>query len=326
MNTANVITILAFIAVLLCGALVLGLSAALKHRPAGRVRDRLNNVSRALNVQGRGGAAEDVARAERDARRRQFRHSMGRIGSAIDRIETVSGRRGLLVWLLGILFLAAVSVPIAVWVLPLPWWGKLLVAAGVPLAGAVAIYRKLNNRFSRGFLEQMPEVLDLIIRASQAGVPVPQAIRSVGDEFPAPVGPEFRRIGDSLFLGNDMTTVLDEAEARIQVPDFSFLSVCLLLQRETGGSLAETLSNLSTVIRARRDLRLKTRALTAEGRFAGGMISVIPFFILAVLWMVSPDYIAVLFDTETGHKLLMVAGGMLLVGILAIRKIANLET
>src|SRR5690606_1456256 len=142
----------------------------------------------------------------------------------------------------------------------------------------------LHDALPISFLSQLPDVLDMIIRASQAGVPVTQSIRNVGDAFQWPAGPEFKRIGDSLHLGNDLMVVLDEAEARICLPDFSFLSVCLLLQRETGGSLSETLSNLATVIRSRRDLRLKTRALTAEGRLSGAVISVIPFVILSMLW------------------------------------------
>jgi Flp pilus assembly protein TadB len=119
--------------------------------------------------------------------------------------------------------------------------------------------------------------------------------------------------------------VFDEAEQRLQLPDFSFLSVCLLLQRETGGSLSETLSNLAEVVRSRRDLRLKTRALTAEGRLAGGIISVIPVLILVMMSFVNADYIAVLFNTETGNTLLMAAAGMLVARTLLIRKIAKLE-
>lgn len=325
MSPADLVAILAFLAALLIGLFVMAVRGVLRQRPAGRVRSRLEGVTQLVRNPVRLQGAEDLSRAEREARRRQLRHSMGWLGHYMDRTETVAGRRGVYILVGGTLFLLIVTALVAWLFMPLPWWGKALIVVAVPCAGAVAIYQRLNEKFRLAFLEQLPDVLDMIIRASQAGVPVTQAIRSVGEEFAAPVGPEFRRIGDSLYLGNDMAVVLDEADVRIKVPDFSFLAVCLLLQRETGGSLGETLSNLATVIRSRRDLRLKTRALTAEGRFAGGMIAAIPPFILVMMSFLNADYIDVLFNSESGNKLLMVAAGMLILGILAIRKIAKLE-
>lgn len=324
MSTADFVALIAFFALLLLGLFVMTVQHALRQRPAGRVRSRLANQAQQVNV-GQQQAREDLSRAQREARRRQRRQSMGWLGHYIGRVEAVSGRRGIYLVVIGTVLLFVLTGFMAVLALPLPWWGKALLTLSVPAMGAVFIYGRLNEKFRAAFLAQLPDVLDMIIRASQAGVPVTQSVRNVGDAFAWPAGPEFKRIGDSLHLGNDMTVVLDEAEARIRLPDFSFLTVCLLLQRETGGSLSETLSNLATVIRSRRDLRLKTRALTAEGRLSGAIISIIPIFILGVLSLVNPDYVSVLFDTETGNILLFMAAGMLLIGVLMIRKIAKLE-
>jgi len=200
-----------------------------------------------------------------------------------------------------------------------------LIVIAAPIVAAIVVYRKLLERFRTRFLNQLPDAMDLIVRATQAGVPATQAIRAVGERYDAPLGPEFRRMGNSLFLGNDLQDVLDEAALRIELPDFSFFSVCLLLQRETGGSLAETLENLSGIIRARRDLRLKTRALTAEGRLAGAILSALPFLITGALMLINPEYINVLFETETGQSLLWVAVIMLVIGVVSIRKISKLE-
>jgi Flp pilus assembly protein TadB len=109
------------------------------------------------------------------------------------------------------------------------------------------------------------------------------------------------------------------------MPDFSFFSVCVLLQRESGGSVSEALENLSAIIRARRDLALKARALTAEGRMSGLIMSLLPFFIIAMLYTINRPYVEVLFITEAGQKLLWVAAGMLLVGVLSIRKLSRME-
>lgn len=324
MTTADFIAIFAFLGLLLAGLFAMTAQNALRQRPAGRVRSRLENLTQLTRNSGQQEALEDLSRAERDAQRRKLRQSMGWFGKYLGRVETVSGRRGVHKLVAGTLLLLVAAVVGAVF-LPLPWWGKAGSALAAPAMGAVVIYRHLNEKFRGSFLEQLPDVLDMIIRASQAGVPITQSIRNVGEEFTWPAGPEFERIGDSLYLGNDMTTVMDEAEARIQLPDFSFLSVCLLLQRETGGSLSETLSNLASVVRSRRELRLKTRALTAEGRLSGAMISAIPIFILVMMSLVNADYIAVLFDTDAGNKMLTVAAAMLLIGIAAIRKISKLE-
>ncbi|NYT61727.1 type II secretion system F family protein [Alcaligenaceae bacterium] len=326
MTTADLVALFAFLALLLLGLFVMTVQSAMRQRPSGRVRSRLENVGQLAGNSMHQETLEDFSRAEREARRRQRRQALGWLGQYLSRVETVSGRRGIYVlWISGLVLLVAAA--LGAWLfLPAPWWGKLLVALGVPAFGVMAIYRRLNDKFRLAFLEQLPDILDMIIRASQAGVPVTQSVRNVGQEFGWPAGPEFKRIGDSLYLGNDMGVVFEEAEGRLQLPDFSFLSVCLLLQRETGGSLSETLSNLAEVVRARRDLRLKTRALTAEGRLAGGMISAIPILILVLLSVVNPEYIAVFFYTEIGNTLLMVAVGMLVAGTLLIHKIAKMET
>jgi len=323
MTMADFIALFAFLGLVFIGLAAMTVQSALRQRPTGRVRSRLDNVTQLVRNPVARQAVEDLNRAERDARRRRLRQSMGWLGHHIGRVETVSGRKG--VYLLFGTALVSLILALIVLLLPIPWWGKLALGLGIPVSGVVMVYRYLNEKFRRGFLGQLPDVLDMIIRAAQAGVPVTQAIRSVGDEFGWPIGPEFRRMGDSLYLGQDMAVVMDEAEARIQLPEFSFLSVCLLLQRETGGSLSETLTNLAGVVRARRDLRLKTKALTAEGRLAGGMISALPFIIILMLWSINREYLMMLFDTEAGNTLLTVAAIMLIIGVAAIRKLSRME-
>lgn len=326
MTIADLIAVFVFLALLLLGLFVMTLQSAIRQRPAGRVRSRLENVGQLGGNPLHHEALEDLSRAERDARHRQRRQALGWLGQYLARVETVSGRRGVYVLFITVLVLLVLA-SLGSWLLlPMPWWGKVLVALAVPAFGVVTIYHRLNDKFRLAFLDQLPDILDMIIRATQAGVPITQSVRNVGQEFGWPAGPEFKRIGDSLYLGNDMGVVFEEAEQRLQLPDFSFLSVCLLLQRETGGSLSETLSNLAEVVRSRRDLRLKTKALTAEGRLAGGIISVIPILIIVIMSFLNPAYISVFFNTETGNTLLMVAVGMLVAGTLLIRKIAKMET
>lgn len=326
MSTADFIAIVAFAACVLLGLMVLVISQAMKQRPSSRVRSQLQKVVQGTTDPARRQVLKELERAQADARRRRRLKSMGTMGYHLNRLDTISGHLGLrlMVGVALLVFLGALAARQLGWLPESPWLSGMVVLLA-PAAAAVMVYRKLVERFRLSFLNQLPDAMDLIVRATQAGVPATQAIRTVGERFDGPLGPEFRRMGDSLFLGNDLQEVLDDAALRIELPDFSFFAVCLLLQRETGGSLAETLENLSGIIRARRDLRLKTRALTAEGRLAGNILSSLPFVITGAMLMVNPDYISVLFETETGHKMLWVAAGMLVVGIVSIRKISKME-
>lgn len=228
-------------------------------------------------------------------------------------------------------FVAIVSVSIAIsvlamcWLLPLAsWWAPLLLAAD-PLAILAVGALWAESRYKKRFLQQLPDALDLIIRAVRAGVPANQAIGAAGKEFADPLHTEFTQMGDGLRLGIDLKDVLADAQARIAVPEFSFFAVCLLLQRETGGQLTETLENLAYIIRARRDLVLKARVLTAESRTASLFIAAVPFLLVGALWFLNHDYIAPLFTTAGGLTLLKTAMALVTVGLALIFWLSNLK-
>lgn len=198
----------------------------------------------------------------------------------------------------------------------------------LPVQGGLVgflVFRFLRARFCRRFVENFPSVLDLIIRAVRAGVPVNVAIQSAGEELPEPIGTEYKRMSDALRLGVDQGEVMAAASARIGLPEFKFFAVCLEVQRETGGPLTETLENLASIIRSRMEVRLKTRALTAEGRTASKVIATIPLIIIGGLYFVGGDYIDILIQTRAGHHLLMIAGGMVVTGLGIIFRMTRME-
>lgn len=204
------------------------------------------------------------------------------------------------------------------------WWLPLWLILD-PLFVVFVGYRVMVGRFKKKFLAQFSDALDLIIRAVRAGVPANHAIAAAGQEFTEPLGSEFRLMGDGLRLGIDLKDVLDEANQRIAIPEFSFFSVCLLLQRETGGQLTETLENLSQIIRSRQEMAMKGRALTSETRIASNIIACIPFLVMGSLWFLNHDYIVTLFTTDSGISMLKVAMGMVFVGLAIIRYLSNLK-
>ncbi|MGS1115613.1 type II secretion system F family protein [Castellaniella sp. UC4442_H9] len=327
MSTLDLITVVVF-----AGAVLLALAALVarewqRQRPASRIRERLQRVSGGVHTATRAKVLAELRRAQTEARRRRHRESLGSLGYYLNRLDTVSGRGGgrrlVLAMggfaLLGLFLLILELVPVSIWTA-----GLLLVI--VPAGVGLAAYRWLVERFRRRFLAQLPDAMDMIVRASRAGIPVTQSIHNVGLQFAEPLGPEFRRMGDNLLLGNDIGDVLDEAVLRVELADFSFFSVCVLLQREAGGSITEALENLAAIIRSRRDLILKSRALTAEGRTAGLILSLLPFIVVGMLYLANSSYIEVLFTTESGRMLLWTAVGMLVVGVLAIRRLSRLRT
>jgi tight adherence protein B len=190
----------------------------------------------------------------------------------------------------------------------------------IALAGAAAfgapafLVRLAQKRNQRRFLDLFPDALDLIVRAVKAGLPVLEAIELTAREIEAPVGKEFERILGEIQIGVEIEDALQQAADRIRVPDFRFFVVSLMLQRQTGGGIAEILSGLSTVIRQRKALRTKARVLTAEAKASTAVVAAMPFIAGAGLFLINRDLMSVLFVDPRGRFMLGVAMGSLCLG------------
>ena len=324
MNPANILALAAFFGIFMLGMLVLTVRNMFIDGSAKLIKERVNQVTTLQNI----AQTVQVLHDTTDLfHRRHDHHGLIRnwLAARIGRIRSVSGLAG--VYLLGAAFaIGILSALLIAWLAVMSLWILPLALIGLPLMLIYFVYQHLIGRFRTRFLQTFPDTIDLIVRAVRAGIPAVQAISVAGQDADEPVRSEFRLMGDRLRLGVDMKEVLDAAVERIQIADFSFFAVCLLLQRETGGALTETLETLATIIRGRRDIRLKVRALTGEGRIVSKIISVLPFFILGVMYLSNPEYVSVLFNSQAGRKLLMIAAGLLVMGTLLIRKIANLDT
>lgn len=321
MTPVDILTAAVFIGSLLAGLILrLVLRSARSSAPA-IIKLRLGSIAQ------KNGGRDSIA-AERAASgfRAQVNNHPAKawLDARAERLRIVAGPRGALMVVAAATGMFSASLG-ALHYAPLPGWGTPLAALAIMAFLTFRLYHKLIARYQLRFVNAFPDTLDLIIRAVRAGVPVTQAIIAAGDEGAEPVRSEFKTMGDSLKVGIGVDDVLEVAVRRIEIPDFSFFSVCLLLQRETGGQLGETLENLSGIIRARRDLRLKTRALTGETRVASKIIAAVPFFILGILYLVSHDYIMLLFQRQAGHTILFIAGALLATGLLVISKMSNLD-
>ena len=231
----------------------------------------------------------------------------------------------LTIWDLVISGAVGVSVVGAIFITLLEWppvVGALL-AAGAGLGLAAARLRFSQRRFQKGFVEVFPDSLDVIVRAVRAGLPVLDAMEAAVGSVPEPVAGEFRRILEGLRIGLDLEDVMAKAADRIRVNDFRFFAATLVLQRRTGGSLADTLASLAGLIRRRKEIRLKARSLSAEARATAYLIAALPFLLLGLMSLIQPDTAALLFTDPRGQFMFGLAILLMLSGFALMRVLIN---
>jgi tight adherence protein B len=160
----------------------------------------------------------------------------------------------------------------------------------------IFVLRSLRMARQRKFEEQLPEAIDIIVRGLKAGHAIPVAIATVGRQMPEPLGGEFGITGAELTYGLDLETAMVNLRSRVGQADLALLVLAVSIQAKMGGNLAEILGNLSKVIRDRFKLRRKARALSAEGRYSALFLSLLPFILFCVLWLISPAYYGEVWD------------------------------
>ncbi len=171
----------------------------------------------------------------------------------------------------------------------------------------------------------MPEGLDMIARALRAGHAFTTGMKLAADEFNDPLGPEFSETIDEINFGVSVPAALKNMAKRVDCPEIKYFIVAIILQRESGGDLAELLSSLAGLIRDKFKFQGKVRTLTAEGRISAAILVGLPFLVLLALNFTSHDYIKVLFMEPVGRLCLVVAGIMMSCGIYAIKKIITID-
>lgn len=197
------------------------------------------------------------------------------------------------------------------------------VAAGV---GAPHYYvGRLAKRRSKKFTAQFPEAIDLIVRGLKSGLPVSESIRMVGEELQEPVGTEFKAVTDAQGLGQSLEAAMWSAASRIDIPEFKFFVISLSVQRETGGNLAETLQNLSDILRKRRHMRMKIKALSSEAKSSAMIIGALPFIMFGILMLTSRDYVLQLFSDPRGHIMIGVGLGSMTIGVFVMARMVKFK-
>lgn len=169
----------------------------------------------------------------------------------------------------------------------------------------------INRRIAK-FNIRFPDAIELLVRGLRSGLPISETLSVVSSEIPGPVGEEFKRATDKMRVGATMEDSLQDVADRLGTPEFQFFVITLAIQRETGGNLAETLSNLSDVLRKRLQMKLKIKAMSSESKASAYIIGALPFIVFALIYTISDDYMQNFFigDPEgpLGLSLLQLVG------------------
>jgi Flp pilus assembly protein TadB len=313
---------------LCCAVLILiaGLSFTARLRIGGwrrKVNSRIERVTTIGDGSGPADAEDDLFRILDSARGGGI---VARLRRAItEALRPVGGIKALRMIILMSLLAGGLGLFLGQRVLGL----SLMVNAAIALALAIAapIYYVSGQAIKRRqkFLDNFPDAIDLIVRAIRAGIPTSESIVAAGRELGEPVGTEFARIGQEIAIGLTPDRALTEAAERIRINDFNFFVVTLVLQRETGGNLAETLGNLSSLLRKRKELRLKVRALTAEARFTSKIIAGLPFVVMLALFFLNRNYVKLLYSDPTAQTYFGIAIGLIVVGSAVLHRMIKMD-
>jgi tight adherence protein B len=197
----------------------------------------------------------------------------------------------------------------------------MLIGIGLPHL----VVSKLIVKRAAKFTSKFADAIDLMVRGLRSGLPISETMGIVAEEIGGPVGIEFRSVVDKMKIGRTMESALQETADRLNMPEFQFFVISLAIQRETGGNLAETLSNLSEVLRKRAAMKLKIRAMSSESKASAWIVGSLPFIVFVLIWFVNNSYMANFFIDQ--RLMIAGAGGILWmgVGVFIMSRMVNFE-
>ncbi|MPY75596.1 MAG: pilus assembly protein TadB [Alphaproteobacteria bacterium] len=206
---------------------------------------------------------------------------------------------------------------------------KPLLAGGIGLGTGLwlphAVIGYLVKRRENQFTTRFPEGLDILVRGLRAGLPIAESIVNARSEVPEPVKTVYGQIADGVNLGQNLEEAIANAAKVLDTPELKFFSVSLSVQRETGGNLAETLANLAEILRRRRQMKMKVKAMSSEARASAYILGSLPFIMFGLIFFVNTDYAMELFTDPRGMVMVGVGVCMMLLGIGIMIKMVNFE-
>ncbi len=304
--------------------IVLGLALLMYNKPVNRIEERLNMLT------GKGYSAVKEAMLSESVLAHplddspgifeRFFQRFGDINKIFEQADTSLTIFKLMIICLGMTFVGGI-LALIVRIVPL------LVPLVALFMGSLPIMWVLMRRKRRlkHFAAQLPEAMEMIARTLRAGQSLGFGISLVANEMDQPIAGEFNRVFEEQNLGIPMEQSLKELAERIPNLDLKFFVTAVILQRQTGGDLAEILDKIGSLIRDRFRIWGQVQALTGEGRLSGVVLLVLPFVLFLAVYQLNPSYVKVLFTDPMGTKMLTIAVIMQIIGAIVIRKIVNIQ-
>ncbi len=281
---------------------------------------------------GRGGSGMP-ATVNQDILRHEAYSDLPLINAVLQRIKIAADINTLIQqansdWTVGRVIFGALVAGVVAGFLGGLWFDNVVfgVLCGLVAANGPYVYLRIKRaQRMRKFETVLPEAIDLLARALRAGHSLTAAIEMVAREVADPVGSEFRRVFEEQNFGLPMREALLNLANRLPVKDLQFLVTAMLVQKETGGNLAEVLDKTGAVIRERARLLGQLRIYTAQGRLTGWILGLLPFIVFLLMNMVHPGYAHLLLSDPTGRKAVWIGLGLMLIGIWMIRRIVDIK-
>jgi tight adherence protein B len=321
--------ILAAVMVLLLAVIIVGIGLVNSlYGPRARLERRLKNVGEGAVVVSKGGkgAQTGMKRKDIEAKLKAAEQIKGRqrgykLREKLIQAGLKTSPKRFYMWSLasGVIF-AIVILPFG---LP-PYVPLLAFVVGVLGIPRFVLNHMVKRRIKK-FTANFAEAIDLIVRGVRTGMTVSECLGIVGREMPDPIGAEFRAITEGLAIGLTLDDVMERFCGRVPSNEARFFSIVLVTQQTTGGNLAETLAKLAGILRDRKRMRDKIRALSSEAKSSAGIIGSLPFAVGGILTFIAPEYIAILFTTNAGNWLVFAGFCVMSVGVMVMRKMINFE-
>ncbi|WP_122466010.1 type II secretion system F family protein [Brevundimonas lutea] len=205
----------------------------------------------------------------------------------------------------------------------------IIVAIGITLVVGFGLPRWvlgfLGKRRKKKFSLEFANAVDVLVRGIKSGLPVHECFKIIAKESPAPLGPEFQKLVDGLGVGLTLADALDKMYERMPTPELKFFAIVIAIQQKTGGNLAEALSNLSTVLRARRMMAEKIKALSSEATASAGIIGSLPPAVMILVTLTTPAYMMLMFTDIRGQFMLLVSGLLMALGIFVMKRMISFK-
>jgi len=218
---------------------------------------------------------------------------------------------------------------VAFFLVPVVLGAPLYAGAGAAFVGFLGFPRWflgfLRKRRQNVFLNDFADAIDVMVRGLKAGLPVSEAMKIIASESGPPVGPEFMEVVDGQRVGISIDQGIERMVERMPLAEVNFLAIVMTIQSKTGGNLSEALGNLSRVLRDRKKMKNKVKAVSQEAKSSAAIIGSLPFVIMGGLTVLNPSYLNPMFDTTTGNMLLVGSGTWMMIGVLVMRKMINFE-